>query len=99
MALHRYQNYSRSDPAAEIGDMFEDCNLAQAEPGTKLFVGLRGLAFRRCNLARAMVPPDSVIEDCNTTQSPIPIEMEPEEEITVPLKEWDRLNAMEAARG
>ena len=99
MTAYRNHNFSGMDPDAQDGDVFEDCNLAQPVPGTKLFVGLKGLTFRRCNLARAVVPVDSVIDDCNTTKNAIPIEVEVEEEITVPLREWDRLKAMEAARG
>ena len=99
MTLHRNHNFSRQDPDCSDGDVFEDCNLAQAVPGTVLFAGRKRLMFRRCNLARAVVPIDSVIDDCNTTQNAAPPLMEAEEEITVPLKEWNRLKALEAARG
>ena len=98
MTAYRNHNFSGLQPEAHDGDVFEDCNLAQAEPGTVLFEGMKGLTFRRCNLARAVVPGDSTIEDCNTTQRAIPIEVEAEEEITVPLKEWDRLKAVDAAQ-
>ena len=102
MTLHQYHNYSGLQPDARDGDVFEDCNLAQPVPGTVLFAGRKGLTFRRCNLARVVVPGDSVVEDCNTTQNAIPIEVEAEEEIAVPLKEWNRLKALdvqELARG
>ena len=61
------------------GDTLEDCNLAQGQPGAPIFAGVRGLTFRRCNLARAVVPDDAGIEDCNTSQRPLPPEPEPTE--------------------
>jgi len=98
MTLHRNHNFSRQDPDCSDGDVFEDCNLAQEVPGTKICQGTKRLVFRGCNLVRAIVPPDSIIEGCNTTQAPAPPEIEPEEEITIPLSEYERLKAIEAAQ-
>ena len=75
------------------GAVFEDKNFAQSEPGTVIFKGVKGLTFRRCNLARAVVPEDSIIEDCNTTQRPLPPEVEPVEMVEIEKSEHEALLA------
>ena len=77
----------------ENGTVFEDRNFAQSKPGTLIFEGAKGLTFRRCNLARAIVPEDSVIEDCNTTQMALPPEVEPVEMIEIEATELEALQA------
>lgn len=95
MTTIKGRNFATRDPIDEVrdGDTLEDCNLAQAAPGTEIFKGVRGLTFRRCNLARAVVPEDATIEDCNTSQRPLPPEAEPEEMIEIERAEYDALLA------
>jgi len=73
---HKGRLFSRIEAVAD-GDEFVGCNFAQSAPGTEIFAGKTGLKFTRCNLARAIVPGDSVITGCNTSQAPIPVEVEP----------------------
>lgn len=74
MAVRKQRNYAGHDPSCNNGDGFVGCNLSQPEPGTKICKGRKGLKFVRCNLARARVPEGSIIEDCNTSQVPLPEE-------------------------
>ena len=101
---HKDKLFSRLGEIAD-GDVFDGCNLAQGEPGTEIFAGLKGLTFTRCNLARAIVPDDSIIVDCNTSQTPLPpepeivemVEIEASElaALRVDSKELKRLRVME----
>ena len=50
------------------GEVFEDTNFTQKEPNTPIFVGRTGLTFKKCNLVNCLLPIDSVITQCNTTQ-------------------------------
>jgi len=95
---HKNKRYSKLDDVSD-SDEFVGCNLSQAEPGTAIFANKTGLKFTRCNLARAVVPADSVIVDCNTSQAPIPPESEPVVMVEIPKGEYDRLKAMEVNRG
>ena len=90
--IHERKLFSRLDKV-KIGDEFVGCNLAQAVPGVKIFAGRKGLKFTRCNLARAIVPADSVIVDCNTTQLPIPPDVEPVEMVEIEAAELASLRA------
>ena len=81
MALKRKgRNYAGRDPSCADGDEFIGCNLAQAEPGTEICKGKKGLRFAKCNLVRAVVPKDSVITDCNISQVALPAERDPKVE-------------------
>lgn len=51
-------------PTANNGDTFEYYNFMQAQPHTKIFEGVTGLTFRKCNLVNCDVPVDAIIEDC-----------------------------------
>jgi len=71
MATIKAYNFSydrRNEIDASNGDIFVDCNFAQAVPHTAICEGLTGLTFIRCNLVNCDVPGDSVIEKCNTIQ-------------------------------
>ena len=49
-------------PTPKDGDVFIRCNLHRMMPHTAIFVGVRGLRFRDCNLCNCDIPPDAVIE-------------------------------------
>ena len=89
---HNGIRYIKIETVAD-GDVFDGCNLAQAAPGTEIFAGLKGLTFTRCNLARAIVPADSIIVDCNTSQMPLPPEPEIPEMIEIDAAELEALMA------
>ena len=90
--IRRNRNYCRTLPRGVAdGDVFVGCNFAQQEPGTPIFEGVKGLQFERCNLARAVVPDDAVVERCNTSQEPLPVEVEPEPEVMVRADELESL--------
>ena len=89
---HKGKLFSRLGEVAD-GDELVDCNLAQPEPGTAIFAGLKGLKFTRCNLSRAATPDDSVIVDCNTSQVPVPPEPAPVEMVEVEAAELASLRA------
>ena len=89
---HKGRLFSRIEAVAD-GDEFVGCNLAQSVPGTEIFAGKARLKFTRCNLARAVVPDDSVIVDCNTSQRPIPVAVEPPERVEIDAAELASLLA------
>jgi hypothetical protein len=66
MATYRATNFSRKQPKAADGDVFVDCNLAQAAPHTPICAGATNLRFTRCNLSNCDVPAGSIIEDSLT---------------------------------
>ena len=68
MMIRHKQNYTTDLPKAGDGDVFVECNFTRRVPGTKILSGVQRLSFIRCNLCRAVVPPDARIEDCNTSQ-------------------------------
>ena len=73
MAYHYGHNVDRLDPETFItvsdGDVFEKCNLNQAQPDTIVFAGKKNLKFINCPLINCALPSDSTIdEDCNTTK-------------------------------
>ena len=51
-------------PSVNNGHVFEGCNLTQKDPHTKIYEGVTGLIFRKCNLMNCDVPADATIEDC-----------------------------------
>lgn len=55
-------------PEVENGHVFEMCNFTQLLPHTKIFEGVTGLVFRKCNLVNCDVPVDAVIDDCLRSQ-------------------------------
>ena len=77
------------------GDEFIGCNLAQAEPNTVIFKDKRGLKFTDCNLARATVPKDSIIKDCNTSQALRVIQPDQPEMMMITKTEYDHLKTLE----
>jgi len=46
-------------PEVENGHTFEMCNFTQLEPHTKIFEGITGLTFIKCNLTNCDVPEDA----------------------------------------
>lgn len=66
----KYQNYSLTKSPESIvnGEVFEYCNFTQAVAGTIIFSGATGLTFRDSNLVNCIVPKDSIVKQCNTTQ-------------------------------
>ena len=62
------QNFSFKQPDFTNGDVVENCNLTQLQPGTLIGGGVAGLVFRYCNLVNCSVPGDAVVENCNTSQ-------------------------------
>jgi len=74
MMIYHRKNFSSELPEARAGDIFVECNFAQAAPGTAILAGVKSLSFVRCNLARAVVPDDARVDDCNTSQEPVPPE-------------------------
>ncbi len=90
--IHEGKLFSRVGKVKD-GDEFVGCNFAQAVPSTAIFADKKGLKFTRCNLARAIVPGDSTIEDCNTSQSPIPPEPEPVEMVEIEAAQLAALRA------
>ena len=63
-------NYSiaRDLPEVEPGHVFEGDNFTRLNANTKIFVGITGLVFRRCNLTNCIVPADATIEECLVVQ-------------------------------
>lgn len=60
-------NYSwtkRPLPTAIDGQVFEGFNFCRMVPHTEIFVGVKNLTFRRCNLVNCDIPGDAVVEDC-----------------------------------
>jgi len=51
-------------PTVKDGHVFEHANFTQMKPHTKIFVGVKGLVFRDCNLLNCDVPEDAIVEDC-----------------------------------
>lgn len=51
-------------PVIEDGHVFEYVNFTQAQPHTKIFEGVTGLTFRKCNLMNCDVPVGAIVEDC-----------------------------------
>ncbi len=50
--IYKNKNYSRGSIKninPENGDTFEGCNFAQTKPHTKIFEGVTGLIFIKCN--------------------------------------------------
>ena len=90
--LHKGRLFSRIEAVAD-GDEFVGCNLAQSAPGTEIFAGKARLKFTRCNLARAIVPADSAIEDCNTSQMAVVAMPEPPERVEIDAAELASLRA------
>lgn len=68
MTIHKNRNFSFQDPNCENEDIFERCNLSQLQPNTLICLNKTGLTFRNCNLVNCIVPGDTVVERCNTTQ-------------------------------
>jgi len=92
----RGRNFCARDPGPdEIPDatVLIGCNLAQAEPGTPILAGRQGLTLIGCNCARATLPPDARLKDCNTSQRPIPPEPEPTDSVLIEAAELDALLA------
>jgi len=63
-------NLSFEQPKCTDGDTFFRVNLTQAEPGTEICKGVKGLTFERCNLRNCVVPPDADVIQCNKVQKP-----------------------------
>src|SRR5574343_1021719 len=51
-------------PEAQNGEVFESINFTQMLPHTKIFEGVQGLIFRKCNLINCDVPIGAVVESC-----------------------------------
>ncbi len=66
--LYKGNNFSGELPACQDEDVFADCNLAQVDPHTPIFTGVRGLVFVRCNLVNCDLPAGTDIIECNTSQ-------------------------------
>jgi len=62
-------NYSFQQPP-DIPDnsIIDGGNYTQSVPHTKIYEGITGLIFRNCNLVNCDVPPDAIVENCNTKQ-------------------------------
>ena len=59
------------------GDEFIACNIMREKPYTKMFDGLTGLKFARCNLVNCDLPDDSEL-DVFTNNAQIEYEIEEE---------------------
>lgn len=58
-------NYSFQPELPEpVSGVVEGHNLLRGQPHTKIYEGIRGLTFRKCNLTNCDVPPDAVVDDC-----------------------------------
>jgi hypothetical protein len=68
MVVHLKKRYCFTDPAAENGDEFVECNLEQLVPNTPVMTGKTGLVFRECRLINCQLPVGSVVAKCNTRQ-------------------------------
>lgn len=102
MASMRRKNYSgkRSPPVGERVETYVECNFAQpaaiTDPdsgkkvGVPIFPGSRNVPreFIKCNMMNCDVPPNSVVEDCNTAITTKEVD---EENITVRGKQVRRI--------
>ena len=93
MGIIKGRNFARGPIAVRAGDTLDGCNLAQTVPGTPIFAGIKGLTFRHCNLARAVVPADAIVEACNTSQAPLPPEPQDVEMVEIEAAELAALRA------
>lgn len=50
-------------PTVQNGHTFELCNFTQRQPHTKIFEGITGLTFKKCNLTNCDLPPDAIVID------------------------------------
>jgi len=73
-------NYSigRTLPKVKDGHTFVGDNFAQLFPNTKIFEGVTGLTFRKCNLVNCVVPADATIEKCLQVQTEFCANLHPE---------------------
>ena len=95
MRIHG-RNFRGRDPAPDEvpdGSTLVRCNMARPAPGTPVLVGRKGLTLIGCNCARAVLPADAKLIDCNTSQRPLPPHAEPEEMIEIERSEYDVLLA------
>lgn len=62
-------NYSfvaeKSLPIVKNGERLVRHNFTQAQPHTKIFLGITGLTFEGCALLNCDVPPDATLIDCS----------------------------------
>ena len=62
---YKRKNYRLMPPEnVKEGDVFEDCNLMQKYPHTKICGNIPRLIFRQCNLSNCDLPIGAKIEDC-----------------------------------
>lgn len=54
-------------PVVGNGHVFEYRNFTQKLPHTKIFEGVTGLKFKKCNLTNCDLPGDAVTEGCTHT--------------------------------
>jgi hypothetical protein len=47
-----------------VNGVVESHNLLQGKPHTKIYNGVSGLTFRKCNLTNCDLPVDAVVDDC-----------------------------------
>jgi len=90
------RNFSGRDPAPDEvpdGSMLVRCNLARAAPDTPVLAGRKGLTLIGCNCARAALPADAKLINCNTSQRPTPPEPQDVEMIEIERNEYDVLLA------
>ena len=61
-------NYSwltrKEMPEVPENKVFQDINFVQAKPHTKIYEGVKGLTFRKCNLNNCDIPEDAKEENC-----------------------------------
>ena len=51
-------------PDVPENKVFEDINFVQKTPHTKIYDGVKGLTFRKCNLNNCDLPEDAIEDDC-----------------------------------
>jgi hypothetical protein len=58
-------NYSfKSELPEPVNGVVEGHNLLQGNPHTKIYEGVSGLTFKKCNLTNCDIPPDAIKDDC-----------------------------------